>query len=54
MRNIGSIMNSYDKKNINNNILEPSAPSCNCRVKDSCPLYNQAQLTSVKLKHQKL
>ena len=39
MSNFASIVNSHNKKIINNNIPKPSAPTCNCRSKTSCPLY---------------
>ena len=35
MYNFGTIINSH-KKIMNNSILKPSVPSCNCRVNDSC------------------
>ena len=36
--NFASIVNSNNKKIINNNIPKPSAPTCNCHSKTSCPL----------------
>ena len=36
--NIAIIINSHNKKIINNNIPKPSAPACNCRSKASYPL----------------
>ena len=38
MPKFASIINSYNKKIINNNILKPSAPTCNCRWKTYCSL----------------
>ena len=38
MPNFASIINSHNKKIINNNIPKPSAPTCNCCSKTSCPL----------------
>ena len=38
MPNFGSIINSHNKRIINNNISKPSAPTRNCRSKTSCPL----------------
>ena len=37
MPNFASISNSHDKI-LNENIAKPTSPSCNCRVKTSCPL----------------
>ena len=36
--NFASIINSDNKKIINNNIPKPSAPTYNCHSKTSCPL----------------
>ena len=38
MPNFASIINSHNKKIINNNIPKPSTPTCNYRLKTSCPL----------------
>ena len=38
MPNIASIINSHNKRIINNNIPKPSTPTCNCRSKTSFPL----------------
>ena len=38
MPNFASIINSHNKKIISNNIPKPSAATCNCCSKTSCPL----------------
>ena len=38
MSNFAHIINSQNEKIINNNIPKPSAPTCNFRLKTSCPL----------------
>ena len=38
MPNFASIINSHNKKILNENIAKPTSASCNCRVKASCPL----------------
>ena len=38
MPNFASMINSHNKKIINNNIPKPSAPTCNCPSKITCPL----------------
>ena len=38
MPNLASIINSHNKKFINNNIPKPFVPACNYRSKASCPL----------------
>ena len=40
--NFSNIVNSHNKKIINNNIPKPTAPTCNCRSKTSCPLYGNS------------
>ena len=48
--NFASIINSRNKKIINNNIPKPSAPTCNCCSKTSCPLngdYLQSSLVYI-------
>ena len=47
MPNFASIINSHNKKIINNNIPKPSAPTCNCRWKISCPL-NRCRIFCIK------
>ena len=42
-----SIINSHDKKIINNNIPKPSTPTCNCRLKTSCPLNGDCLQSSL-------
>ena len=38
MLNFTSIVNSHNKKILNENIAKPTSASCNCRVNASCPL----------------
>ena len=45
--NFASIINSHNKKIINNNILKPSAPTCNCCSKTSCPLNEDCLQSSL-------
>ena len=47
MLNFGNIINSYNKNIINNNILKPSNPSCNSRVKVSGPLNGDCLQSSL-------
>ena len=45
--NFSSIINSHNKKIINNNIPKPSALTCNCRSKTSCPLNGDCLQSSL-------
>ena len=45
--NYGRIINSHNKKIINNNIPKLSPPTCNCRSKTSCPLNGGCLQTSL-------
>ena len=45
--NFASIINSHNKKIINNNIPKPSALTCNCRSKTSCPLNGDCLQSSL-------
>ena len=47
MLNFASIINSHNKKIINNNIPKPSPPTCNCRFKTSCPLNGDGLQSSL-------
>ena len=47
MPNFASIINSHNKKIINNNIPKPSTPTCNCRLKTSCPLNGDCLQSSL-------
>ena len=47
MPNFASIINSHNKKIINNNIPKPSAPTCNCSSKTSCPLNGDCLQSSL-------
>ena len=47
MPNIASIINSHNKRIINNNIPKPSTPSCNCRSKTSFPLNGDCLQSSL-------
>ena len=47
MPNFASIFNSHNKKIINNNIPKPTAPTCNCRPKTSCPLNGDCLQSSL-------
>ena len=38
MPNFASIINSHNKKILNENIAKPTSALCNCRVKASCAL----------------
>ena len=39
MPNSASVINSHNKKIINDNIVTPTTQPCNCRTKTSCPLH---------------
>ena len=45
--NFASIINSHNKKIINNGIPKPSAPTVNCRSKISCPLSGDCLQSSL-------
>ena len=47
MPNSASIINSHNKKIINNNIPKPSAPTFNCRSKTSRPLNSNCFQSSL-------
>ena len=47
MHNFTSIINSHNKKIINNNIPKPSAPTFGCRSKTSCPLNDDCLQSSL-------
>ena len=47
MLNFASVINSQNKKIINNNILKPSTPTCNCCSKTSCHLNGDYLLSSL-------
>ena len=47
MPNFASIINSHNKKIINNNIPKPSTPTCNCHLKTSCPLNGDCLQSSL-------
>ena len=47
MPNFGSIINSHNKKIINSNIPKQAAPTCNCRLKSSCPLKGDCMQSSL-------
>ena len=47
MPNFASIINSQNKKIINNNVPKPSTPTCNCRLKTSCPLNDDCLQSSL-------
>ena len=47
MPNFASIINSHNKKITNNNIQKPSAPTCNCLLKTSCPLNGDCLQSSL-------
>ena len=47
MPNFASIINSHNKKIISNNIPKPSAPTCNCHSKTSCPLNGDCLQSSL-------
>ena len=47
MPNFASIINSHNKKIINNNIPKQSPPTCNCCSKTSCPLNGDCLQSSV-------
>ena len=47
MPNFGSIINSHNKKIINSNIPKQAAPTCNCRLKSSCPLNSDCMQSSL-------
>ena len=46
MPNFASIINSHNNNN-NNNIPKPSTPTCNCRLKTSCPLNGDCLQSSL-------
>ena len=47
MPNFTNIINSHNKKTINNNIPKPSTTTCNCRLKTSCPLIGDCFQSSL-------
>ena len=47
MPNFGSIINSHNKKIIKSNIPKQPAPTCNCRLKSSCPLNGNGMQSSL-------
>ena len=47
MSNFASIVNSHNKKILNENIAKPTLASCNCRVKASCPLDGNSLQSSL-------
>ena len=47
MPNFGSIINSNNKKIINSNIPKQPPPTCNCRLKSSCPLNGNCMQSSL-------
>ena len=47
MSNFASVINSHNKKIINDNIVKPTTQSCNCRTKTSCPLHNECLQSSL-------
>ena len=47
MPNFASIINSHNKKIINDNIVKPTTQPCNCRTKTSCPLHGECLQSSL-------
>ena len=47
MSNFSSFINSHKKKIINSNIPKQPAPTCNCRLKSSCPLNGNCMQSSL-------
>ena len=47
MPNFASIINSHNKKILNENIAKPTSASCNCRVQGSCPLDDNCLQSSL-------
>ena len=47
MPNFANIINSHNKKIINNNIRKPSTQTCNCLLKTSCPLNGDGLQSSL-------
>ena len=45
--NFASIINSHNKKIMNNIVSKPSVPACNCRSKTSCPLNDHCLQSSL-------
>ena len=47
MPNFDSVINSHNKKIINDNIVKPTIQPCNCRTKTSCPLQGECLQSSL-------
>ena len=47
MPNFASVVNSHNKKMLNENITKPTSASCNCRVKASFPLESNCVQSSL-------
>ena len=47
MPNFASIINSHNKKIINDNIVKPTTQSWNCHTKTSCPLHDECLQSSL-------
>ena len=47
MPNFASVINSHNKKIINDNIVKPTTQPCNCHTKTSCPLHGECLQSSL-------